>query len=170
MSAIELKRALIFASILMASIAMTFVGTLAQVDRSEAEKVGEEVKAIIKHTPLIPYIFGNNLMHCLLMFVPLLGLIYGMFVMYNTGVVIKMLSVALLQAEAYIAFFSLFLLPHAWIEYVVYSIAMSQGLWLIRAALKGEFKREVSHTYKWVTICAIALLIAAVIETILIKL
>lgn len=55
-----------------ASLIVTSAATLMPMEPSEAEEIKEELEKI---KPLInvQLIFGNNFMHCLIMFIPFLG-------------------------------------------------------------------------------------------------
>jgi len=159
---------LLLTLILMATaIFICALGTFMPVDIKTANETAQEFEKAKEYIVSVPYIFGNNFMHCLIMFIPAAGVAYGMFVMFNTGYVIEMLAVAQgIPAPA--AFVSLFFLPFTWMEFVSYSIAMGQSIILAFTLFKGKMGQKLYETFKWVTVCAIILLISAVIEVILI--
>lgn len=148
---------------LAVSLIATLIGTMAPVATSEAEETYGEFEEALKHISTTPYIFGNNFMHCLIMFAPAAGPAYGLFIMYATGVTLKMFAVAK-GADVFTAFLGIFLFPFAWMEYAAYALAMSQSVWLLRNLLKRRARQELVRTCVWITVCAIILLSAAVME------
>lgn len=143
------------------------------IDAQEAEQISSDlnqtVTSLKENGALTQYIFGNNFFICLLMFIPIIGPLLGAYVLFNTGAVIG----AIAAAEGYpliLAFVALFLTPVAWLEFAAYSVSMSESVWLFRRILQGRGKHEFRNTCLFVTICAVLLLVGAVVETALISL
>ncbi|MGQ9565857.1 MAG: stage II sporulation protein M [Candidatus Bathyarchaeales archaeon] len=157
----------VFVFFVVAIIVMA-VGASLPVNKLEAEKFYEEFKTESQYIDTVPFIFGNNFMHTLIMFVPFLGPIYGMFVFFNTGIILAMIAVAS-GVNVALLFAVLFLFPHAWLEFLAYSLALSQSLLLALAIFKGRLKQELKRACIVVTVCALILLLAAVVEVILIS-
>jgi len=163
-----IPRHLLLVILFILCIAVTFAGTLTPVDEGTAEGIAEESKEMSEEIRSDPwmgmrYIFGNNFMHCLIMFVPGVGVAYGFFVMYSTGFVIETLALSEgVNPQLYLAL--LFIFPFAWMEYLAYSIAMTESTYLVIGIIEGKFRQELSKTYKWITLCAIILLLAALVE------
>lgn len=114
-------------------------------------------------------IFGNNFMICLLVFTPIAGPIFGFLVLYSTGVVIAADSIAN-GFHPMLGFISIFILPIAWLEFLAYSMAFAESVWLTWFIIKGKGKNELVKTCIFIAICAVVLLAAAFIEALLIKL
>ena len=152
---------------LIASIVVCASGTFMPVDVEYANQTVQEFEKAKEYITTVPYIFGNNFMHCLIMFVPVAGIAYGAFILFNTGYYIEMIAVV----EGYppaLVFLGFFLLPFFWMEFISYAIAMSESTILTFRLLKGEFRSKLYETYKWIAICALILLASAVIEVIMI--
>ena len=99
----------------------------------------------VKGFGLTTFLIGNNFMICLLMFIPIFGPSLGFYALFNTGVVINAISIA----ENYpsgLVFTALFLTPVAWIEYVAYSTALSESIWLFKRFLEKRGKSELKIT------------------------
>jgi len=152
---------------LAASFISTFLGAATPVTQAEAEEIYEEFLESSKYVSTAQFIFGNNFLHCFLMFIPAVGPPYGLYVMYNTGIMLKLLAVAQ-GIDVFVALLGIFLFPFAWMEYVAYALAMSQSVSLLRKVLRREAKPELVRTCVWVTVCAVILLVAAVMEALLI--
>lgn len=141
-------------------------------DAQEAEQISsnlnQTVSSLRENGALLQYIFGNNLFICLLMFVPIVGPILGGYILFNTGTVIGA-AAASGGYPVIIAFVALFLTPVAWLEFAAYSVSMGESVWLFRRILQGRGKHEFRNTCFFVTICAVLLLVGAIVETALIS-
>jgi len=166
---IEFPVSRLFLTLILMAVAIfvCMLGTFMPVDVKTANETAQEFEKAREYIVSVPYVFGNNFMHCLIMFIPMVGVAYGMFIMFNTGYIIEMLAVAQ-GIPAPIAFISLFLLPFTWMEFICYSIAMGQSIILTFKLFKGKIREKFNETYRWITLCAVILLISALIEVVLI--
>lgn len=114
------------------------------------------------------FIFGNNLIHTLIMFVPFIGPIWGSFVLFNTGTIIAVLSVAE-GVPPILTFLLFFLVPVFWLEFGVYSIAMAQSVIWFLQMLRHRGRKEAVRTCILITVCASILLLSAIVEWIIIN-
>lgn len=168
------KRILTVIFFLLTSLLTTFAGALTPLSMEKAEEINKEVEKIQKSVSEADLfrgttiIFGNNFVLCLLFFVPFLGPIFGFSILYNTGVVVAAQSVSK-GINPVLALLSLFIFPFAWLEFLAYSIAFTQSFWLIFRTMQRAWKKEFINTCIMVTICAVILLIAAIIEMAIIQ-
>lgn len=169
------RRKRIFSIIAMFIVALviTLVGTLTPVDPQQAKLISDDLNQSVttasQSGTLMQYIYGNNLMICLVMFIPVLGPLLGFYILYNTGTVVS----AIATAGGYpsiLALISLFLTPIAWIEFAAYSTAMAESIWLFRRIMQRLGLRELRNTAIFISICTVLLLIGAIVETIFINL
>ena len=126
----------------------------------------------VLQTAGIQLIFGNNMMYCLVMFIPFVGPIGGFYVLYSTGRVLAAWS-SVLGADPILLFLSLLIYPHAWLEYASYSLAVSESMWLSFYVLKYRFRglrAEAINAAKYISICTGLLLAGALVEMALITL
>jgi hypothetical protein len=153
------------------AIIITAAGTLTPIEEQEAKEIGNELNQTLNslktNNALLQYIFGNNFMLALIMFVPVAGLIFGGFVLYNTGFVIAADAVAK-GYNPMLVFLLLFLTPILWLEFMAYSTAMAESLWLARRLWQRRGKHELINACKFISVCAVILLVAAIIETMMI--
>jgi len=150
------------------SVILMAIGAMVPVDPIEAEKTYEELQIDLKYVATVPFIFGNNFMHCLIMFTPFFGPFYSAFIFFNTGTVIALIAVAR-NVNVTLLFVFLFSSPHTWLELFTYSLALSQSIFLASAIFKRRFKEETVRTCVIIAICALILLLAAIVEVILIS-
>ena len=151
-------------------LAITFFGAILPIDPIEAQEIFEGFRKFEDITPIFrtATIYGNNLMHCLLMFTPFVGPFYGGYVLFSTGKALA--AIASVQGTSPIMLFALtFILPHAWIEYISYALAISESFWFAVMIIRHKFKFELPVLFKVVSACAFLLLSAAFIESFLIS-
>jgi len=169
------KRILSILVIFIISFLITLAGVLTPLSPEEIETISDELgqrRESIKEMNIFQSassIFGNNFMICLLSFTPVAGPFFGFFVLYNTGVVIAADSIAH-GFPPVLTFISLFILPIAWLEFLAYSTAFAESIWLTWFIIKGKGKNELVKTCIFISICAVILLAAAFIEAVFIQL
>ena len=149
-------------------LAITASGAMSNVGASEAQDMAGQFDKIdeLLNAVGLEFIFGNNLKHCIIMFVPGLGSFYGGFVLYSTGRVLAALGVTA-GVNPLELLITLFIYPHAWLEYLSYSLAISESFWLIYATARFRgrgLRNELSTAAKAIAICAVLLLLAAFAE------
>lgn len=154
---------------LIAALIVTAVGVVVfKIDVSEAQRLKEEIQEEFEQFNDPRFIFGNNLLHTLIMFAPIIGPIWGSFVLFNTGTLIAVLGIAD-GIPPILYFLLLFVTPVLWLEFGVYSIAMAQSVILFVQMLRHRSKKEAVRTCILVTVCALILLLSAVVEWIMIN-
>jgi hypothetical protein len=151
-------------------IIVTCIGTLAPMSKQEAEEINQDLENL-RNNVSVQYIFGNNLLICLVMFIPIVGPIFGLYALYNTGVVIEAQIVAASTTgmSPILVFFVLFLFPFTWLEFISYSTAFAESVWIIRRFTQGLGRKEIKNATVLIAIVTILLLVGAVIETVLIQ-
>ncbi len=168
------KRIYSMIAIFVFAVIVTVVGSLVPVDAQEASQISDElnqtVTSLSEDGVLAQFIFGNNFIICLLMFIPVLGPLFGFYALFNTGMVVS----AIATAEGYptaLVLVSLFVTPVFWLEFAAYSIAIAESVWLFRRILQGRSRgwRELKTAGFLVSVCAVVLLVGAVVEVALIS-
>jgi uncharacterized membrane protein SpoIIM required for sporulation len=113
------------------------------------------------------FIFRNNFMISLMMFIPLAGPFLGSYVLYNTGVVIAAES-NVMHVPGLTVFFFLFIFPFTWMEFIAYSTAFAASVWLTWRLIQRRGKKEFIRTCIFLAICAVLLFVAALVESVII--
>jgi uncharacterized membrane protein SpoIIM required for sporulation len=167
------KRILSTIVILLVAIAITGLGSLMPVNAQEATKISNDLNQTVttlgNEGALMQYIFGNNLLICLLMFIPIIGPLLGLYIMFNTGTVVGAIAAAGGYSPA-LALIALFITPVAWIEFAAYATAMTESVWLFRRLLQGRGFRELrKNATMFIAICSVLLAVGAIVETALIS-
>jgi len=163
------KRGIWIVAFLVVSIGLMAVGTFMPVNRIEARTTYQELQNQFQYIATLPGIFGNNFFHSLIMFTPFIEPLYGALIFFNTGYVVAIIAAgAPTPVDAGSLFVRLFLFPHTWLELFAYALALSQSVFFAMAIVKGRFKQEAVRTCVIIAICALILLLAALLEVILI--
>jgi len=167
------NRVIVMAMIVILCFAATSLGALSKVEQTEAQDLIQDLKKLEGTLEVagVQIIFGNNLMHCLIMFIPVLGPFYGFYVLYSTGRVLAAMG-SMMGADPLFLFINLFIYPYSWMEYLSYSLAISESFWLFYLMVKHGFRgfrSELTNASKIVTICTVLLLLAALVEMFLIS-
>ncbi len=165
------KRIYSIIAVFILSVIIALVGSFMPVDAEQASQINDRLNQTVTTAKdsgmLMQYILGNNFFICLIMFIPVLGPIFGLFVIFNTGVAVS--AVATAQGfPSIIAFIALVITPVFWLEFAAYSTAMSASVWLFRRILQGQGWHELRNTCIFISICALLLVIGAAVEAALI--
>jgi uncharacterized membrane protein SpoIIM required for sporulation len=166
------KRIISIVAVFIVATIVTGVGSLVPMDADQADQISRELNQtaslLESQGALTQFIFGNNFMICLFMFVPIIGPLFGLFVLFNSGTVIG----AIATAEGFspiLALVVLFITPVAWLEFGAYSTAMAESVWLFRRFLQRRSASELRKTAVFVSICAVLLIVGAIVEVALLS-
>ena len=143
---------------------------------SESQQIYNRINQTRTQAPvqLAESIFLNNFPLCLGMFIPLFGAVFGLFVMFSTGIALgaelRVESASNVGSTPTIspstAILALFVIGLVFlIEYVSYAIGMSESLWLFRRLMQRRWQLELKDAAILIGICAVLLTIGAIIET-----
>jgi len=162
----RIKRILAIVVFFVVSLIVTIAGVLTPLSLEEANSLNQEIKQMQENINM-QFIFGNNFMICLGMFVPFAGPVFGFYAFYSTGVLIAAYSIAN-GLPPLMSFISLLIFPVFWLEFLAYSVAMAESVWLTWRIIQHRGRNELVKTCIFISICAVILLVAAIIEIALI--
>jgi hypothetical protein len=161
------KRIYSIAFMFVIAVLVTVAGTFVQLSPADAQAIDKQLNDT-RNSPNLPSaIFINNFGICLLMFVPIIGTAAGLFIMFSTGVAIGA-EASVMGFPTLLVFVALFLTPIFWLEFISYSIGLTQSVWLFRRLWQRRW-RELKWTGIFIGICAGLLAIGAVVEAWLIS-
>ncbi|MGA2385070.1 MAG: stage II sporulation protein M [Candidatus Bathyarchaeia archaeon] len=167
------RRKRIYSAIFVFIVAflLTLIGSLVPISHQAAQQLVNPINQTAqqnKNSGTLPqYIFLNNFRICLIMFIPIIGPIFGLISFSYTGYILG--AESLLQGVPSVFYLLLLLiLPFFWLEFISYSIAISESVWLIRRLLQKRF-REFKNTAILIGVCAGLLALGAIIEAWLIS-
>jgi len=165
-ASIKRKRIYLLVFIFILSIVVTFAGTLMPLSADEAAILSDEVNRTLEENTdlasLSVAIFVNNFRLCLPMFIPVFGALFGMFVLFSTGIGIGALS--MVQNMSPISTLLLLMVtPIFWIEYASYSLGMSESIWMFRRLSQKRWG-HLKWTALFIGVTAVLLAVGAVVE------
>jgi hypothetical protein len=172
------KRIYSITFMLILAIVATLLGSLVPLSAKDANQINDSINQTrntgLANGTLIPSIFLNNFLLCLSMFIPLAGAVFGLFIMFNTGVALgaelRVQSVSASSATVSsisptIAILGLVGIGLTFLlEYVSYSIGIAESVWLYRRLTQRRWS-ELKNTGILIAIVAALLITGAIVET-----
>ena len=174
------KRKRIYSIIFMLALCITatILGTLVQLSAQDAKQLSDSTNGIITDNPTYPSLVGaillNNFKICLVMFIPIFGAAFGLFVLFSTGVGIRAIldtqsassaSTAISTISPTTAILALVFVGLTFVlEYVSYSIGIAESIWLYRRLTQRRW-RELKNTGILIGIVAALLITGALVES-----
>ena len=174
------KRKRIYSIIFMLALCITatILGTLVQLSAQDAKQLSDSTNGIITDNPTYPSLVGaillNNFKICLVMFIPIFGAVFGLFVLFSTGVGIRAIldtqsasgaSAAISTISPTTAILALVFVGLTFLlEYVSYSIGIAESIWLYRRLTQRRW-RELKNTGILIGIVAALLITGALVES-----
>lgn len=166
------KRIYLIIIVFIIAFALTAIGSYVPLSHSDAQEIYNRVNGTVtshkSFGSLTGYIFLNNFSICLLMFIPFIGPIVGMFIIFDTGIALGAISL-IKGYPPVVALISEVILPIFWLEFIAYSVAMAEAIWLSRRLTQHRWF-ELKNTAILIGICAAILAGSAALEAWLIGL
>ena len=146
---------------IIAFLLFFIIGTSVTLDESTSSLLKEQFQNKIKNIDSVG-IFFNNFLISILMFIPGIGIAFGLFSGFSTGNIFMILTRDLpIQIPPLLVFLTIFGI----MELVSYGIAISRSyMLLIRIIKRSNVKESLIHAGIEIGIVAIILLFSAIIE------
>lgn len=146
---------------IIAFLIFFIIGTSVTLDESTSTLLKEQFQNKIKNIDSVG-IFFNNFLISILMFIPGIGIAFGLFSGFSTGNIFMILTRDLpIQIPPLVVFLTIFGI----MELVSYGIAISRSyMLLIRIIKRSNVKESLIHAGIEIGIVAIILLFSAIIE------
>jgi hypothetical protein len=146
---------------IIAFLIFFIIGTSVTLDESTSSLLKEQFQNKIKNIDSVG-IFFNNFLISILMFIPGIGIAFGLFSGFSTGNIFMILTRDLpIQIPPLLVFLTIFGI----MELVSYGIAISRSyILLIRIIKRSNVKKSLIHAGIEIGIVAIILLFSAIIE------
>jgi hypothetical protein len=146
---------------IIAFLIFFIIGTSVTLDESTSSLLKEQFQNKIKNIDSVG-IFFNNFLISFLMFIPGIGIAFGLFSGFSTGNIFMILTRDLpIQIPPLLVFLTIFGI----MELVSYGIAISRSyMLLIRIIKRSNVKESLIHAGIEIGIVAIILLFSAIIE------
>jgi len=159
--ALLISATIIFSTLLLAS----FQGF--NTSPETADQIAAEVEDLRATTTWMD-IFLNNFMLTVVTFTPIFGILFAVYVQFNTGYTLGALAQAY-NVNNVQATLILLATPVGILEYSAYILALAESIIIAYSVYKKELKKRlVNHTWKTIAIVVLLLLIGAVFEAFII--
>jgi hypothetical protein len=160
------KRIYFIILIFVLAFILTVIGSFIPLSHQDSLTISNDLNETINtqkaNGSLTEYIFINNFSICLLMFVPIIGAILGLAILFNTGVALGAIT-SIQGYPVYIGLLNLVFTPVFWLEFTAYSIAIAESIWLTRRLIQRRWL-ELKNTAILVGMCAAILIVGAIVE------
>lgn len=160
------KRIYFVVFMLIVAFIATVIGSYVKLSPQDANTIAQNLNSTVNQNKasntLTQYIFLNNFEICLLMFIPVVGAALGLFILFDTGVALGAIAATQGYPVALVLLGEL-LTPVFWLEFIAYSIAMAESIWLFRRLIQRRLG-ELKWTAVSIGICGAILAISALIE------
>ena len=165
------KRIYTIIMVFIVAVIVTFAASFIPISKTDAQTISNQLNQTVNthksNGTLTEYIFLNNFEICLIMFIPFVGPIIGIVILFNTGIALG--AISYVQGyPVFIALISELLTPVFWLEFIAYSTAMAASLWLARRLMQRRWL-ELKNTAIQIGMCAAILIVSAIIEAWLIS-
>ena len=166
------KRIYLIIAVFVVAFILTVIGSYIPLSHQDSQTLYNQVNSsFTEHNTFssrTEWFFSNNFFEvCLPMFIPLVGVIWGFIVMIDTGLALG--AIATVNGyPPWLALVAELLTPVFWLEFIVYSTAMAESIWLTRRLMQRRWY-ELKNTAILIGICAAILFVSAIIETWLIS-
>ncbi len=149
-------------------IIVYYIGSISELSDEDASMIRKQFSELVKNIDNNA-IFFNNFGIAAGMFIPIIGVVLGLFAAYMTGTVFKAFTLTSPELAKMSSLFIL-LTPFGIMEIFSYGLAISQSVILSRAILTKKFdKRLLFSTLIQLVMVAAILFVAAIIEYYMIK-
>lgn len=164
------NRGTIFLIVFIILVATTFAGTFYPPDKmleKELKQMVEELKGSSLYSVALK-IFSNNALIASGMIIPLLGIGLSIYSTFSTGVAISSISNNVVSPQ--IAFFGVLMMPHGLMEYITYSLIVTENIVLTYKIISRQkgLKSELEVALVTMFLSYLLLLLAGFIEAFLI--
>jgi hypothetical protein len=158
------SRALYAALGIIAFLILYWTGTQIKLDYDSSIKLKEEFMKKIQGLNYIG-IFANNFTISIIMFVPGIGILFGLFSGYSTGTVFSAIAQTSQTTPDQISPLVILLTPFGIMEIFSYGLAISRSsLLLVSLIKKDHVSKQLKYTLIEVMIVTVILFFAALIE------
>jgi len=149
---------------IIAFLILYWTGTQIKLDYDSSIKLKEEFMKKIQGLNYIG-IFANNLIISIIMFIPGIGILFGLFSGYSTGTVFSAIAQTSQATADQISPLVILLTPFGIMEIFSYGLAISRSsLLLVSLIKKDHISKQLKYTLIEIMIVIVILFLAALIE------
>lgn len=162
------KRISIFVAFLILNIIITLAGVFTPLSYDTAQVIVNEVESLFEDLTSL-FILENNLSIALVGFIPIVGILWMFYVLYSTGLGFSAFSIVY-EIPSLVVILATFITPVFWLEYIAYSLALTEGTMILLTILKNRenIRQELIIALIFIGLVTLLLALGALIEVLMI--
>ena len=152
-----------FIFVLIFTVLVGLIGSAFPLDMEQVSEILEQAEELIPVDIDARAIFMNNYRISLIMLTPILGFLFGLLVIFQTGMVFG-------AAGSSIGISGIFLygltalMPFFWLEFIAYAASMTESMYFVRGLIEKKSNTEVKRVFTIIILNFILLGAGALIE------
>ena len=143
------------------------IGSSVSLESNEINNILNQVNQIIPKDINVISIFLNNFIIALIMIIPIIGLLFAITTIYQTGMVFAA-AASIENLSGTLLYVVTALTPFFWLEFITYAANITQGIFIFLALLKKQLTNEITRTIIIITISFSFLFMGSIIEMVFI--
>ena len=144
------------------------IGSSISLEANEVDNIINQVKQIIPKNINVISIFVNNITIALIMIIPIIGLIFAIITIFQTGMVFAAMA-SIENLSGTLLYIITAITPFFWLEFMTYAANVTQGIFILTALIKKQIRNEITRTIIIITMSFAFLFTGSVIEMFFIK-
>ena len=152
-----------FIFVLIFTVLIGAIGSAFPLNVEQVSEILEEAEELISDDINVEKIFLNNYQISLIMLTPILGFVFGLLVIFQTGMVFGAVG-ASVGFSGILLYGLTALTPFFWLEFIAYAASMTESIYIIRGLIERKFKIELTRVLAIIIINFVLLGLGALIE------
>ena len=139
------------------------IGSSISLEQNEINNILDQVSQIIPKDINAISIFSNNIIIALIMIIPIIGLLFAIITIYQTGMVFAAMA-SIENLSGTLVYLVTALTPFFWLEFITYAANITQGIFIFLALLKKQIRNEAIRTIIIIAMSFAFLITGSIIE------
>ena len=152
-----------FIFVLIFTVLIGLIGSAFPLNGEQISEILEEANELIPDDIDVRKIFFNNYRISLIMLLPVLGFVFGLLVIFQTGMVFGAVGTSI-GFSGILLYGLTALTPFFWLEFIAYAASMTESIYIIRGLIERKFKIELTRVLAIIIINFVLLGLGALIE------
>ena len=144
------------------------IGSSISLETDEVNNIINQVNQILPKDINAISIFTNNITIALIMIIPIIGLLFAIITIFQTGMVFAAMA-SIENLSGTLLYIITAITPFFWLEFITYAANITQGIFICTSLLKKQIGNELTRTIIIITISFVFLLTGSIIEMFFIK-
>ena len=152
-----------FIFVLIFTVLVGLIGSAFPLDMEQVSEILEQAEELIPVDIDARAIFMNNYRISLIMLTPILGFLFGLLVIFQTGMVFGAAGSSI-GISGILLYGLTALTPFFWLEFIAYAASMTESIYFIRGLIEKKSNTEIKRVFTIIILNFILLGAGALIE------